>query len=159
MSELEDLKKLNEELRAKIMELEFTSKLNRFIADQRADTINKLLESQTNFLKKTLMSDEKEIIRKMLKRIQVDNEKYDELQKYLMKTFPKILKIKKNEDIKPQEQARDDLSQSYIDENGNMYTPKHIIDVAMILMSQLKKQIEDILGNEYSDDDEESDIF
>ena len=159
MAELDDLKKNNEELRAKVMELEFTSKLNRFLADQRSETIRELLESQTALLKKTLMSDEKMIIRKMLERIQVDNEKYDELQKYLMTSFPKILKITKKNEKEPPKQNRDDLSQSYVDEKGNMYAPKHIIDVAIVLMSKLKKQIEDILGKDYSNESDESDPF
>ena len=95
----------------------------------------------------------------MLERIQVDNEKYDELQKYLMTSFPKILKITKKNEKEPSKQNRDDLSQSYIDENGNMYAPKHIIDVAIVLMSKLKKQIEDILGKDYSNESDESDPF
>ena len=147
MAELDDLKNENKELRSKVVELEFLSKLNRFLADKRADTIKELLESHNQFLKKAILTDEKLIIKQMLERIQIDNEKYDELQKYLMKSFPKILKITEK-DEKQQTTNRDDLSKSYIDENGNMYAPKHIIDVAIVLISQLKKQIEEIMGTD-----------
>lgn len=156
MSELDDLKNENKELKSKIVELELTSKLNRFLADQRAETIHKLLESQNAILRSKLQSDETKAIMQMIERIKMDNEKYDELQKYLMKSFPKILKIKKNEDTQEPKETRDDLSQSYIDENGNMYAPKHIIDVTITLMSLLKKQIEDILGTE---PEEKDDLF
>jgi len=161
MLELEKLKKENEELKAKIVELEFTSKLNKYIAEQRAETIRELLEVHNDLLKKSLMSDATQIIKKMLNRIQIDNEKYDELQNYLIKTFPNLLKIKNDEEENSTlEPTREDLSKSYIDENGNMYAPKHIIDVAIILISQLKKQIEDILGTVDDDgDDDGSDIF
>lgn len=160
MSELDDLKNENKELKSKILELEFTSKLNRFLADQRAETIHQLLESQNKQLKSKLQSNETKIIVQMLERIKSDNEKYDELQKYLIKSFPKILNIKKKDDTNQQISTREDLSQSYVDENGNMYAPKHIIDVTIILMSQLKKQIEDILGKNSSlENDDESDQF
>ena len=161
MSELEDLKKENEQLKTKNIELEFTSKLNRFLADQRAGTIRELLESQTELLRRTLHSDENKIILKMIERIKLDNEKYDELQKYLLKSFPKVLKVQKKDDKQKEKPKsdRDDLSQTYIDENGNVYAPQHIIDVAIILISQLKKQIEEILGNDYSSEEDNTNLL
>lgn len=159
MSELDDLKKENGELKTKNIELEFTSKLTRFLADQRAETIHKLLESHTELLKRTLHSDENKIILKMVERIKLDNEKYDELQKYLLKSFPKALKVKKKDETEQPKTDRDDLSQSYIDENGNMYAPQHIIDITIILMSALKKQIEDILGDDYSSEKDGSNLL
>ncbi len=155
MSEIDDLKKINEELKIKIVELEFTSKLNKFIADQRAEIIKEILEEQKDVLKKTLVSDEKTIIKKMLERIQADNEKYDKLQNYLIKTFPKVVKTRKNNDIKSQKQTNENLSQSYIDENGNMYASTHIIDVTISLISKLKKLVDDMLD----ENDEELDIL
>jgi len=158
MSELDDLKKENKELQAKIVSLEFESKLNRFLADKRADTIRELLQSHNDLLKRTLHSEESKVLIKLIERIKLDNEKYDELQKYLMKTFPKILKIRKNENTDSPTSNRDDLSTTYIGEDGNVYAAQHIIDVTMIIINSLKKQLEDVLGSGYEDNND-PDLF
>jgi hypothetical protein len=165
MSELDDLNKENEELKIKIVSLEFESKLNRFLADQRANTIEELLKSQTKILKNKLQSDESKMILQLVDRIKMDNEKYDDLQNFLLKSFPKALKVTNQDNQDNQDNKdtispkRNDLSQSYIDKNGIMYAPQHIIDVTIILIAHLKKQIEDMLGESDSNQDDKNDLF
>ena len=158
MSELDDLKAENKKLKTQLIALDFSAKLNRFLADQRADAINDLLASKPTYAKNAISPADQEILKKMVERIKFDNDKYEELQKFLMKTFPKVLKV--NEPQKEQQKhvsTRDDLSTTYIGENGEVYIPKHIIDVTILLMSKLKEQIESILGSESGED--EPDIF
>lgn len=161
MSELEDLKKENESLKLKILELEFAVKLARFMADTRAGTINKMVQEKIVEVREII--SERDLVKKMLERIKMDNEKYEDLRDYLLKSFPHILKspekIDKNLEKNKIETKRDDgidLSQTYVGENGQVYAPQHIIDVTMVVIEKLKKQIEDILGTDYIGEDDEN---
>ena len=153
----EDLQKENKELKDKVAKLELVAKLNRVLAEQRAGTINKMLQSEINSIKAPLLEEQKLLVQKMVTRINSDNQKYDLLQNFLLKEFPDILKPNKQNTEAPE--TRDDLSTSYIGENGKVYEAQHIIDVAIYLMSNLKKQIKDILGRDYTNEGDDSDLF
>jgi len=147
MSKTKDLEKEIKNLKEENKKLKLTSDLYKFLADQRAESVNRLLKQENERLRDNLTYGNPELVKKAVERIDVDNKKYDELQQFLIKNFPGILKPIETND-KPHTPNREELSSTAIGENGKIYQPKHIIDVAIIIMGHLKKQINDILGND-----------
>lgn len=134
-------------------QLDFDCKLHKFIADQRIETINKMMSNSINNLK-NLSEYEKqftEFYKQSMERINDDNKKFDELRNYIKKTFPSSIvdlpSFKQNKQMDDEK-----LSQSVVGENGEIYKSYHIIDAAILIMDNYKNKLKEILGDDDDDD-------
>lgn len=143
---MEDSEKIKElegiisELREKIKTLQFESDKNHYIANSRAETINEIYATNIKLIQMLKMAG------LLSNRIKNDNVKFKELEEYLIRTFPKILKRKPDSD-KHTLKKNENISSTSIGEDGRIYKADHIIDVTIILMEQMKKRMSEILGD------------
>jgi len=149
-AEIEILQKRIAELSAENVKLDFDSKLNRLLSDQRADALNKMLSTNINNLKGFAKFDTqfKNFYKESMERINLDNEKFDALTDYIKKTFPDAIVEMKPE---PREKRKDDekLSQTFIGENGEVYKPFHVVDLAILIMNTQKEKLKEITGDDF----------
>ena len=153
VKELEDkikeLEKKISELKVKNTKSEFDSKLNRFIADQRSDALKEVLSKNINNTNYMIKYDKeaKQYFKNSMDRINLDDEKFGALRDFIRQTFPKAIVEMKQEDI-PNKSDDDSLSQTFIGEQGEVYKPYHVVDLAILIMNTQKQKLKEILGGD-----------
>lgn len=156
-AKIQELERQISDLKNSNSKFEFEAKLNKFIADQRLDAINEVLAKNVNDLKNMKAYDQKvkEYYSKSMARIKLDDEKFIQLKNYIKESFPdSVIELNGNsEEIKKSDK---DLSDVYIGEGGRVYQPFHIIDIAILIMRNQRQRLNDILGGEDFDIDNQS---
>lgn len=78
------------------------------------------------------------------KQVLDDMNKFNELHVFISTRFPDT--ILSNDKIPKQQLPDSELSDTLIGEGGKVYTPKHVINLAIMLIESLLKTIDDITG-------------
>ena len=155
---IQDLEKEILELKSKNTKSEFDSKLNRFIADQRHDVISEVMSKNINNINYMKEYDKraKEFYKNSMERINLDDEKFGALRDYIRITFPSAIVEMKPEDMHTSKKK--DLSHTFIGEQGEIYKPYHVVDLAMMIMKTQKEKLNELLGNDDFDINDINDI-
>lgn len=123
------------------------AKINLFIANQKRDVIDKMMELRLKDMNYFSEYDEKvrHNQKQICDRINMDNEKFELLKKYIIDAFPKFIS-NGNETMSIESKSNKELSKTYIGPEGQVYTPFHIIDIAILIMKTQIKKLNDIFG-------------
>lgn len=153
------IKKLEEEildLRKITSKSDFEAKLSKLVADQRLDMVHEVMSKNIVSLKNMKQYDKQvqDYYQKSMARITLDDMKFDALKNYIKHTFPNAVMEIKPDVPPPTEIVDEKLSNTYVGENGEIFVPQHIIDIAILIMNKQRDQLKEMLGDRYSDDDE-----
>lgn len=149
-SQIQVLQNRIAELSAESSKFAFDLKIQQVIADQRRELINKMLSSNLKNLNYMLEYDKKnkDMFQKYVERIEEDNQKFDALIDYIKKTFPQAVMPAKDNPDKFQAPTDENLSQTFIGQNGEIYSPHHVVDLAIMIMNSQYKKLKEILGQD-----------
>jgi len=147
---IETLQKRIAELSAENTKLDLNLKVQQFISDKNRDIINKMLAKDLQNINFMVEYDKKtkESFNVIMDRIKSDDEKFNTLTNYIKNVFPEFVMESKDETKQRMENKDDKLSQIFIGENGEMYQPYHVVDLAILIMSTYKKKLKEILGGD-----------
>jgi len=137
-------------------------KINRITKKELQDENNFLKEELKmkeliNLTIKDIIEKQHDVISKLADRVKMDNEKYDQLIKYIDMNFPGI--IKSRDEFNETNNNLGNINESnkseiFVDSEGNFITTKHIIDVAINIIQVLKDRIQEIRGKQGTFDDD-----
>lgn len=149
-SKIKRLEKKISQLTAENSKLQLLSTVSKATADQRAVAINSLMKKNINDIK--YMQDYEAKVKDYYivssERIQFDDNVFHMLKEYILKNFSDAIAEVKPDTSK--DIVDDKLSQTVIGENGKIYAPHHIIEIAIAIMETQKKQLKEILGDDFN---------
>lgn len=148
--------KIVNELQLKIKELEkqnvvYQSFIDdfRFLKDEYRDKLDEMAEDL--YSKDLLITVYKKNIKDLTERIIESEKKQIELLSFLKDTFPFFMNndtiLENDVDLPPDISDDVDLSSSFIGENGKIYSPMNVIDMAMFMLKMQNEQIKKMGGN------------
>jgi hypothetical protein len=153
------IKELKEEildLRKITSKSDFEARLSKLIADQRLDMVHDVMSKNITSLKNMKHYDKQvqDYYNQSMARITLDDMKFNTLKNFIKHTFPNaVVEMKPNSPLPP-EIVDEKLSNTFIGENGEIFVPQHIIDIAILIMNKQRDQLKEMLGDGYFDNDE-----
>jgi len=137
------------ELKIESTKFEFDAKLHVFISDQRREMIAEMMEKGLKNMNYMTQYDTKvkNFQKEAMDRITLDDEKFGMLKDFIRNSFPKTIMEQKNIPIIPPKSNNKELSRTFVGEGGEIYTPQHVVDIAILIMKKQNEKLKEIFGD------------
>ena len=151
--EINTLQKRINELKIESTKYEFDAKLHLFISEQRREMIADMMEKGLKNMNYMTQYDSKvkSFQKEVIDRITLDDEKFKSLKNFIQTVFPSAILEQKNFPVKTNIDD-ENLSNTFVGEGGEIYTPQHVVDIAILIMKKQNEKLKEILGedNDYN---------
>ena len=147
--ELNKLQQRINELKIESTKYEFDAKLHLFVSEQRREMINEMMEKGLKNMNYMAQYDSKvkDFQKEVINRITLDDEKFKSLKNFIQTVFPSAIMEQKNFPIQTNIDD-ENLSNTFVGEDGEIYTPQHVVDIAILIMKKQNEKLKEILGED-----------